>query len=47
MTVFSETLESERLRFEIADQEQIDPLELYKRARSGAPDIEKVTEFVT
>lgn len=47
MSIFPHEVESERLRFEAASPETIDPLELYEHVNVDAPNIEEVTRYVT
>lgn len=47
MSLFPTEMESERLRYERLHPEEVDPFELYEHARTEAPDIEEITEYVT
>lgn len=47
MELFPKTIESERLRYERLHPDDVDPFELYKYVKVGAPDIEEITRYVT
>ncbi len=47
MSLFSTEMESERLVYERVHSEDTDPFELYEHVRTGAPDIDEITEYVT
>lgn len=47
MRIFPEVLESDRLRYEVARPDTVDPHELYEHVHRGAPHIDEVTEYVT
>lgn len=47
MTIFPEELESDRLRYEAATPDTVDPHELYEHVNEDAPNVDEVTEYVT
>jgi len=47
MSVFPESLESDRLRYERVHPESLDPLELYNHVSEDAPAIGEITEYVS
>lgn len=47
MALFPETMESERLRFEVLHLDRTDLFEFYEHVREGAPGIDEITEYVT
>jgi ribosomal-protein-alanine N-acetyltransferase len=47
MSVFPDEMESERLRYEALGPETLDPHELYRHAKVGAPAIDEITRWVT
>lgn len=47
MSLFPTELESERLRYERLHPDDFDPLELYDHVRSGAPDVDELTEYLS
>lgn len=46
MPLFPKEMKSDRLRYERLHPENIDPFELYKHVRIGAPNVEEITEYV-
>lgn len=46
MPLFPREMESERLYYESLHPDDVDPFELYEHVRSGAPNIEEITEYV-
>lgn len=46
MALFPTELESERLRYERLHPDDFDPFELYEHVRSGAPDVDEITEYL-
>ncbi|MEF8808223.1 GNAT family N-acetyltransferase [Natronomonas sp.] len=47
MTLFPPVIESPRLRYEVIHPDYFDPYEMYEHTREGAPNIERITEWVT
>lgn len=47
MSIFPAEMESDRLRYEALRPETIDPHELYRHAKVGAPAIDEITRWVT
>jgi RimJ/RimL family protein N-acetyltransferase len=47
MSLFPRELRTERLRFEVATPETLDPLVLYRHCNEDAPDIDEMTRYLT
>ncbi len=47
MSIFPETLESDRLRYEAASPDAVDPYELYEYVNADAPNVDEITRYVT
>lgn len=47
MPLFPSEMESARLRYERLHPDEFDSYELYEHVRSGAPDVDEITEYVT
>ena len=47
MALFPTAARSPRLRYELVHPDRFDPYDLYEHARSGAPDVDEVTRWVT
>lgn len=47
MSLFPTELETERLRLVALTGETLDPLDLYEHVHEGAPDVDRVTEYLT
>ena len=47
MALFPTAARSPRLRYELVHPDSFDPYEMYEHARSGAPDIDEVTTWMT
>jgi hypothetical protein len=47
MALFPTAARSPRLRYELVHPDRFDPYEMYEHARSGAPDIDEITRWMT
>lgn len=47
MSLFPETIETDRLRLTRLSRDRQDPLELYEHARAGAPNIGEITRYLS
>ncbi|MFC7072362.1 GNAT family N-acetyltransferase [Halovenus rubra] len=47
MSLFPTEMESKRLRYERLHPKDVDPFELYRYVRRGAPHIDEITRYVT